>query len=61
MKFEMIKDLDKKDKLRFAIGLIVLLISAFILIAIDTNGEVADKMNNCMQTYSYDYCSATVR
>lgn len=61
MKYERIKDLDKKDKLRFIAVLILLIISVCLVITIDTKGEIADKLNKCMETYSYDYCNAVIK
>lgn len=61
MKYERIKDLDKKDKLRFIAVLILLIISACLVITIDAKGEITDKLNKCMETYSYDYCNAVIK
>ena len=61
MKYERIKDLDKKDKARFIAVLILLIIVACLIITIDTKGEIADRLNKCMETYSFDYCNVTVR
>lgn len=61
MNYELIRDLDKKDKIRFAMGLLMLIISALILLIIDTKGEMADKINECTKTYSLEYCNMVVK
>ena len=52
---------NKKELIPEIIILFLLLLTTFITIAITARSQYVEKYNKCTQTYSDDYCKATVK